>query len=59
LLLGFGLFFVVQYSLATIPFVATLFLRAIFHSGFEHEHKVTGPKIRKIIHDRKVMKVRV
>jgi hypothetical protein len=59
LLLCFGLFFVVQYSFATIPFVATLFLRAIYHAGFEHEHKVTGPKIRKIIHDRKVMKVRV
>ena len=35
-----GLFFVVQYSIDTVPWVCALFVRAIYHAGFEPESRV-------------------
>ncbi|MCU0467316.1 MAG: DUF4105 domain-containing protein [Arcicella sp.] len=49
-----GLFFVYQYSMDTVPLVLALFVRAIYHAGFEREHRMTKTKFRKIIKGRKL-----
>jgi Domain of unknown function (DUF4105) len=52
LMIGMGLFFVIQYSIDTAPLVAALFVRAFYHAGFEREHRMTNTKFRKIIKGR-------
>jgi hypothetical protein len=52
LMLAMGLIFVSQYSLNTVPLVLALFIRAIYHAGFEREHRMTQTKFRKIIKGR-------
>lgn len=54
LMLAMGLIFVSQYSLDTVPLVLALFIRAIYHAGFEREHRMTQTKFRKIIKGRRL-----
>lgn len=54
LLIAMGLFYVIQYSIDTVPLVLALFVRAFYHAGFEREHRMTKAKFRKIIKGRKL-----
>jgi Domain of unknown function (DUF4105) len=54
LMIAMGLFFVIQYSTDTVPLVLSLFVRAIYHAGFEREHRMTQTKFRKIIKGRQL-----
>ncbi|PWK29166.1 uncharacterized protein DUF4105 [Arcicella aurantiaca] len=54
LMIVMGLFYVIQYSLDTVPLVLVLLIRAFYHAAFEREHRMTKAKFRKIIKGRKL-----
>jgi hypothetical protein len=54
LMIAMAFFPVAQYSPDTVPLVLALFVRVLYHAGFEREHRMTNIKFRKIIKGRRL-----